>query len=624
MEYDKRPDPDELLSKIQKKEPQRGNLKIFFGMSAGVGKTYSMLKEARILIERGEDVVIGWMESHGRKETDKLVSGIEVIPRKSIEYRGIKLEDMDLEALLVRKPSVALIDELAHTNAPGLKHPKRYQDILELLEAGIDVYTTVNIQHLESIADVVEEVSHIRVKERIPDSIFDQANDVQLVDVPPEELIQRLNEGKVYTGDKSKDALLHFFKKENLAMLREISLRHAAELASHQLTNILRGESYSLFKGDNQRILVAISSSPNSEYLIRWGRRLAYNLKTNWICIYVETAFSLSEYDKDCLTKNMTLARNLGASVVTLPDENVANAIICYAEQNNISIIIIGKSALSKKRKLFENVSLSERIIRESGKISVIAVQEKDIPQDYLKWAKRKIESSSLWQYIFAFAIALIVTVINYFVTILIGHGSSSIIYLATISILALVLDRKPVLMVACISALAWDFLFIPPKYTFAIHKIEDILMLLLYFIVAITSGWLTSRFRANEKMLRIREQRMSILNDLSSALETASGAENAVTCGIEYISKAFKCETIVFFKQDDNNELSESPVKNTSFKSNEKELSAARFCFSEGQSTGRFTSTLPVVSYHYVPMAVPGGTIGVIGIKFENERSWT
>ena len=624
MDHDKRPDPDELLSKIMKRRSGRGRFKIFFGMSPGVGKTYSMLKEARVLLDRGEDVVIGWMESHGRKETDELAEGIEAIPAKTVEYRGFSLSEMDPDAILARKPSFALIDELAHSNAPGMRHPKRYHDIQDLLDAGISVYTTVNIQHLETIADVVEEIAGVRINERIPDVVFDQADDIQLVDIPPEELIARLEEGKVYTGDKSRDAIENFFRRENLAVLRELSLRHASQLASHQLTNLLREDGSSMPVATVQNILVAVSPSPNSEYLIRWARRFAYSMKANWICIHVETGVQMSEYAKDCLTKNLTLARNLGATVVSVPDEDAVNGILEYASKSNVASIIIGKSGVNVARRIFLGNTMSERIIRESGKISVITVQEKASRDDFRNHLKKKMESSRLWQHGFAVIAISLVTALNFLVVQFAGYWSASIFYLATISLLALILEPRPVFAAACLSAICWDYFFIPPQYTFAISKFEDNLMFCLYFLIALTSGWMTSKLKKNERMLKVREQRMSLINELSSALERVNGARNAVMAGVEYVSRAFKASVVVFLKRNDDDSLCEIPVNHEGYKPDDKELSAAKYCFSTGQSAGRFTTTLPVVSHHYVPMAAPGGTIGVIGIRLDNEKVMT
>jgi two-component system sensor histidine kinase KdpD len=623
MEEFKRPDPDKLLAQIKKADSQKGRLKIFFGMSAGVGKTYAMLKEAHLLLERGEDIVIGWLESHGRIETDLLVDGIIILPHKKVEYRGIKLEEFDLEALLVRKPAFALIDELAHSNVPGLKHPKRYQDIIELLDAGINVYTTVNIQHLESIADVVEEMTNVRIYERIPDSVFDMADEVQFVDLPPEELRQRLEEGKVYTGDKTREAIENFFKKENLAMLRELALRHATHLASHQLTNILRGETQSISASDSQKIVVAISASPNSEYLIRWTRRFAYNLKASWTCIYIETGVKLTENDKNLLTRHITLARNLGANVVTFPSDDVVSGLLAYAQKNQIPTLVIGKSGITKPSVLFKRTNISTRLIQESGQMVVVAVQENVSAPGFRQQFKKRVEQLPFWQFVVSLSIITLVTVFNLLLSPYTGYWSAAVFYLATISFLALVIERLPLLIAATYSALLWNFVFIPPLYTFAIHKLEDILMFIFYFILALTSSWMTNKVKRNERMLKMREQRMTLLNELSEALEESNGVSKAIEVGSKYLSSAFNVDVILYLKREEDDTLSDIPVNN-SLRTDEKEFAAARYCFIQGIATGRFTSTLPSAVYHYVPMAAPGGTIGVIGIKLGQDRAWT
>jgi two-component system sensor histidine kinase KdpD len=627
----KRPDPDVLLSRIAKENPGKGRLKIFFGMSAGVGKTYAMLKEAHVLVERGDDVVIGWVESHGRIETDTLATGIERIKPKITVYRGTSLTEMDLDGVLARNPAFVLVDELAHTNAPGSRHPKRYQDVSELLDAGINVYTTINIQHLESFADIVEESTHTRIFERIPDSVFDRADDIQLIDIPPEELLQRLEEGKVYTRDKTKEALANFFKRENLAILRELSLRHTAQLASHQLTSIMRGEGSFLSSQENQRILVAVSPSPNSEYLIRWARRFSYGFKAVWLCLYVETGTRLSESQRESLSKNLTLARNLGATVVSFPGDNVVRSILEYAVHNNISMLIVGKSGKPKKGFFFGQMSFSERLMRESGTIPVISVQEKETKPGFVPRTEKRADGSRARQYIAGAIVITGVTLINLLITPFTGYLSAAIFYLAAISILALFVDRLPLLAVALLSVLAWDFLFIPPRFTFAISRIEDVLIIFLYFLLALTSSWMTSRLRANERMLVIREQRMSLINELSDTLETADGAQKAAEIGNKFITRAFRTNTIALLRIENENRLDKETIggnyQPASEKNNpldEKSLSAAQYCFSTGQSTGRFTNTLPVIGHHFVPMAAPGGTIGVIGIDLTNIKVWT
>ncbi|HWP69188.1 MAG TPA: DEAD/DEAH box helicase family protein, partial [Rectinemataceae bacterium] len=286
---DSRSVQEEALGAIAKEETSaEGKLKIFFGMAAGVGKTYTMLKEARSLLDHREDLVIGWVESHGRAETDALLAGIEIVPPCFVTYRGVRFPEMDLDAVIKRSPSLVLVDELAHSNTPGMRHEKRWEDVLELLDSGISVWTTVNIQHLESWADSVELFTLVPVRERVPDSIFDRADEIQMIDIPPEELIHRLDEGKIYTGPASQDAVRNFFTKGNLGMLREIALRHASQMASQQLYETLRSEAPRGPSAAGQRILVAMSPSPNSQSLIRWARRLAYSIKMEWDCVYIE------------------------------------------------------------------------------------------------------------------------------------------------------------------------------------------------------------------------------------------------------------------------------------------------------------------------------------------------
>jgi two-component system sensor histidine kinase KdpD len=620
-----RPNPDSILSKIKSQEEKKARLKIFFGMSAGVGKTYAMLKEARLLRERGEDVIIGWLESHGRKETEALADGIESIPRQPVEYRGMMLEEMATDAIIARKPAVVIVDELAHTNAPGLRHQKRYMDVMDLIDAGIDVYTTVNIQHIESMSDVVEEFTGARVRERIPDSVFDVADEVQLVDIPPEELLERLAEGKVYTSDKSSEAVANFFRMERLAMLRELVLKHAAQIASHKLANILKGESPSISSSDSQQLLVAAGVSPSSAYIIRWARRLAYALKAKWTCLYIETGTSLTDTDRENLTRNITLAQNLGATVVTLAGSDVVRTIIDYADQNGASTVIVGKSGIEKTGHFFRRRNrLSERFIRESGRISVIAVQEKEEQETVRRKIGKKIEKAPSWQYGAVFAAVAVVTILNLIITPFSGYLSASILYLAAIILLSLVLDRIPIFVTALFFALAWDFLFIPPKYTFIIGKVEDLLMLLLFFLLATTTGWMTFKLKKNERMLKLREQRMSLLTELAATLESATSAEKTALAGLEYMIRAFHAEVVVFLRNEEGDGLMDSPVNAAIYIKDDKEKAAAHYCYKSGLAAGRFTATFPDSIYHYVPMAAPGGTIGAIGLKLDAIKSWS
>ena len=622
MPDDERLAPEEALERLEHESQHRPKLKIFFGMAAGVGKTYAMLKEARLLIERGQSVVIGWVESHGRKETDALLEGIARIPPKVIEYRGMNIPEMDLDEIVKRQPDLVLVDELAHSNAPGSRHPKRFQDVLELLEVGISVYTTVNIQHLESMADSVELITLVPIRERVPDSVFDRADEIQMIDIPPDELIQRLEEGRVYTGEASREAVRNFFTMGNLAVLREIALRQASQLAGHQVLEIMRGDSSQHSSASSQRILVAVSSSPNSESLIRWARRLAYTLRAEWHCIHVETGIELSEVDKGRLQKNLDLARGLGARVESIPNTDAVTGIVRYAKRNGISILIVGKSGISGARGPFARRSMTERIIKESGDIAVLAVQEKLLREPVLSKVVRRLQATPRWQYGAAIAAIAAVTCLSLALTGYVGYWAAGIPYLATISLLAILLDRRPVLLAAFLSAILWDYLFIPPRFTFVIRRPEDYFMLGLYFLLAITSGWATSRLRANERILALREKRMTLLRDLASELAGKSGIDGIITVGVTFVERAFEAQALVLLGKN-KDELKTDPEGGW-MPLDEKTMSAAAYCYSSGRSTGRHTSTLPVVEWHFVPMNTPQGTIGVIGLRQGQGQSWS
>ncbi|HLX13232.1 MAG TPA: sensor histidine kinase KdpD, partial [Bacteroidota bacterium] len=346
VEQHTRPDPDLLLRNLQEQEAKsrRGKLKIFFGMCAGVGKTYDMLKSAQEDKSKGVDLAVGIVETHRRVETEALLKGLDILPRRKVEYRGANLEEMDIDGILARKPALVLVDELAHTNAPGSRHTKRYQDVLELLDNGINVYTTVNVQHLESRADTVAQITGSTMRETVPDSIFDHADEVELIDIPPDELLRRLSDGKVYSPERSKQAIESFFQKGHLTALREMSLRLTAERVDHQLRDYMAEQSIQGPWKSGQRLIVGISPSPESIKLIRWARRMAYTLNATWVALYVEKPTPLPQAFQEQLGKNLNLARELGAEVVTTSDDDLVSALLRVARQENATQILIGKS----------------------------------------------------------------------------------------------------------------------------------------------------------------------------------------------------------------------------------------------------------------------------------------
>jgi two-component system, OmpR family, sensor histidine kinase KdpD len=612
--------PEEAIKRLDAETAlPKARFKIFFGMSAGVGKTYAMLKEAHLLIDRGQDVAIGWVEAHGRAETDALLEGIPKVAPREVSYRGITMREMNLDAIIARRPHIVLVDELAHTNAPGSLHPKRFQDVLELLDAGISVYTTINIQHLESMADSVELVTLIPVRERVPDSVFDRADEIQLVDIPPEELINRLEEGKVYTGDASREAVRNFFTRSNLAVLREIALGQASQLASHQLIHILRDGSSPQSSLASLRLLVAVSPSPNSENLIRWTRRLMYSLKADAFCLHIESGADMSEKDEERLQKNLDLARSLGIPVETAQNADVAAGIVSHARERDVSIIVVGKQGLGGRR-ILGGPSLTERIIMGAGEIAVFAVQDRRLKEPLRRRFAKRVSASPGWQYLASILAVLAVTGLNFLIAGYVGYWAAAILYLAMISLLGLILERKPIFVAAALSAFAWDFLFIPPRFTLYIERSEDYLMLALYFVLALSSGWATAKLKANQRMLGIREKRISLLRDLASTLAGKSGIENILEEGRAFIASAFNAQ-VVFSLGDKSGSLSTQGKPEEIFFGDGEE-SAAMYCYGHDEPSGRGTATLPTIAWHFVPMDTPNGIIGVVGIK--RDRTWT
>jgi two-component system, OmpR family, sensor histidine kinase KdpD len=615
MEEVTRPDPDALLRAAEKEQLGKGRLKVFFGMAAGVGKTYAMLTEGRRAHQAGADVAIAWLESHQRRDTEELAAGIPLIPRMKLEYRGKTLEEMDLDAVRARRPALALVDELAHTNAPGARNRKRYQDVLELIDAGIDVYTTVNVQHLEGFADTVEEITGITVGERIPDSVFDIAEQVVLIDISPEELLKRLSEGKVYLGDRAQAAAENFFKQSTLTALREMALRHTALLVTHQLAGYAQEHGQKAAAISGERLLVAISPSPYSAHLIRWTRQRAFNLKGEWTALFVETGAPLGDTARDSLRKNMNLARSLGAAMVTIPSDNVALSIIRYARQNAITEIVLGKSGLSRR-------GVTEKILKMSGEIDVAVVQEKGASpgrQRVRLSSYLRPERASLAKMVLVIAA---VTGINLLAIPLIGYRSASILYLLAVIGLALFTSRSAVLIAAGLSAVLWDFLFIPPRYTFYIGRLDDALMFALYFVTAAALAYLMARLRSNQGMLAVRTRRMTLLLDFSQALSQHHSLADIVRTGVSYISRYIEAEAVVFLRNEagglerTGHELAEAAI-------DEKELGVARWCFDSRTPCGRFTDTLHMARYHYIPLLTPDSAVGVLGISPEEGKSW-
>ncbi|HOW82514.1 MAG TPA: sensor histidine kinase KdpD, partial [Spirochaetota bacterium] len=616
-----RPDPDELLRSIKEQEQAnsaRGRLKIFFGMAAGVGKTYAMLGAAHMSARDGVDVVIGYIETHGRIETEELVKGLEAVPRKRMDYHGISVEEFDIDAVLVRRPAIVLVDELAHTNAAGSRHPKRYQDVLELIDNGIDVFTTLNVQHLESLADVVEKITDVKVRETIPDSVLDLADEIELVDIPPEELLKRLSEGKVYVPEKAGLAAERFFKKGNITALREMALHYTARLVGYELRDYAQKKNITGPWKSGERLLVAVSPSPYSEYLIRWTRRIAFNLNAPWIALYVERQKKLSEKSQILLSKNLALARELGAEVISTADEDIVNGLLRVTHQKNITQIVVGKPLRRYLADYFSGGNLVERLLKASGDIEIHVVTQPDLPRpEAVKKgpAPRTAFAENIREYFIGCGYVAAVTILNLLMVSFTGRWTIALVYLLSIVMLSLFIGRWPVFMAAALSAIAWNFLFIPPLYTFRIGSVEDAVMFGMYFVIALIMGGLTTKLRLKEWALRIREKRITELYEFSKDLGDALGMEQVVASARRFLEKYFNAGAMVLLA-DDSGILMPYPAEEDTATISDKERAIAEWVFKNKQQAGLFTKTLPNAEAIYLPLIAPGRVVGVLALR--------
>lgn len=614
---EKRSDPDEILELINEKERKdnTGKLKIFFGMCAGVGKTYSMLESAHKAQKENIDVVIGIVETHKRAETEELALGIENVPLKEIEYRGTRFSEMDIDAIILRKPQLVLVDELAHTNIPGSRHTKRYQDVLELLKNGINVYTTLNVQHLESRAETVKQITGTLIRETLPDMIFDRADEIELIDITPDELLKRLAEGKVYTKEKSQKAIQNFFRKGNLTALREMSLRLTADRVDWQLRDYMSEKKIEGTWKSRQRLLVAIGPSPYSAELIRWARRLAYSMEASWIAVYVETEKTVSDKNKDQLISNFNLARELGAEIITTNDSDIAKGLIRVAKENNITQIIVGKPRKINIIGFILNNDPVKKLLQISGDIDVYIVGG---IQRISKIDFQRIFHfhSSPGKYFFSALFVSITALLCSLFSKDIGYQTVALLFLLIIALLPLFnFGPGPILLAAFISALTWDYFFIPPHFTLHIGRIEDVLMLIMYFILAMVTGVLSARIRTQEKFVRQREKRSSALYNLTKKLSEANDINAITEILIRDIKATFNVEVLIIYSTK-NNILSVKPHPKSTFIIKDSEWSYADWVFKNSQKAGRFTNTLPLAEATYFPLIGREKVLGIVGIK--------
>ncbi len=617
-----RPDPDALLASLRAAEARarRGHLKIFLGMCPGVGKTYAMLRAAQQERAAGTDVVVGIVETHGRTETEALLTGLTLLPRKVIEHRGTQLTELDLEAVRLRQPRLVLVDELAHTNAPGSRHAKRWQDVLELLEAGIDVLSTLNIQHVESRADAVHQITGAVQHETVPDSVLDLAGELELVDLTPQALIERLQVGKVYLGERAAAARGNFFRESHLAALRELALRYTAERVDRQLRELRAGTVRQTVWRSGERLLVAVGPSPFSTQLIRWTRRLAAAQGAAWIAVHVESLTPLAPDRQKLLDRNLALARELGAELVVTHDNDIAAALVRTALQHNATQIVVGKPRRAWWVRFLPGGSLVDRILRLGGNIDVYVVPAetggRPFSLDDLDHELRSGASEYAWAAgtVAALTLAALLLPANYYL-------AAGLVYLLAVILLSLRVGRGPVLVAGVLSALTWNFLFIPPSFTFRIGKIEDGLLFGTYFVVALTAGQLTARIRAQALAERRREGRATALFNLTRSLAEARTLDEAVFAALRQADTLFGAKTALLLT-DGAGQL--GPHFAGSLTLDEKDRGVADWVFRHRRPAGRFTDTLPGSAAFHLPLVREDHAVGVLSVAVTREAALT
>jgi two-component system sensor histidine kinase KdpD len=619
---DKRPSPEALLKLARTEEEQasRGRLKIFLGYAAGVGKTYAMLEAARERKHEGRDVVAAYVESHGRPETDALLEGMEIIPNTQLEYQGVTLPEMDTDGVLTRKPEISLVDELAHSNAPGSRHEKRWQDVEELLESGIDVYTTVNVQHFESLNDIVTQITGVVVRETVPDRLLDLAAEIRLVDIPPDDLLQRLREGKVYVPEQAAWAAEKFFRPGNLIALRELTLRRAAARVDEEMRSYMETRAIPGPWPAAERLMVCVSGSPFGERLIRITRRLADEMKAPWFTVYVETPGGgrhLQE-NRGRVWKDLRLAESLGAQVATLTSTSVADAVIDYAGRHNITRIVVGKPTKPRWREFLLPPTV-DQLIRQSGAIDVYVVSI-STPEPGPKPAAVPKRPMRLSGYTAAVALVAAATLVCQLVRPFIAPTNMVMVFLLVVVIAALRLGLKPAILTAFLGVLAFDLFFVRPFLTFAVADTEYLITFVALFTVGVIISTLVAKARERADAVREREAQTNSLYHLSRALAAAADTESLMEAVLANIRESLGAKVAVILPEGDKLKVA---AASTGLQVSVKEIAVADWAFRNRKAAGHGTETLGSAELLYLPLHASGNLLGVIGIRLEKEADY-
>jgi two-component system sensor histidine kinase KdpD len=615
----KRPDPEALLREAATET--RGHLKVFLGAAPGVGKTYEMLLSAAAQRRAGVDVVIGLIETHGRAETEALVLDFEIIPRRHIDYNGRHLEEMDLDAILARKPSLVLVDELAHTNAPGSRHPKRYQDVADLLAAGIDVSTAVNIQHLESLNDVVQQITRIRVRETVPDAFLDRADEIEVIDLTPADLIQRLKEGKVYVPMTAERALAHYFSPGNLTALRELALRRTAQRVDQQLLTHMQAHAISGPWPAGDRVLVVVNEHPKAAALVRYARRIAERLGARWTALYVETprALRLNEAAHDRVAEALRMAERLGGEAVTIPGRELAGEILDYAAKNNFSHIVIGRSARSRWREVLFG-SITYEIVRRAGNVAVHVVtgDEKLAPTTQAIDTRKAAPPFVLKPYLMSTALVGLAIGCGEALARFLNVQNVALVFLTAVLVSAVAFGLRAALFVSLLSVLAFNLFFLPPYYSITIADPENVVALFFFLVVALIASNLTANVRAQAMVARQRARTTEDLYLFSRKLAGIASMDDLLWAISSQVASMLKVRVVLFLPESGELELKAAwPPEDVA---EEADLAAAKWSWESNKPAGRGADTLPGAKRLFLPMRTGRGPVAVIGIDSDKQ----
>jgi two-component system, OmpR family, sensor histidine kinase KdpD len=617
---DQRPSPEALLEAARREESRAGKLRIFVGAAPGVGKTYAMLETARARRKDGYDVVVGVVETHGRKETQALLDGLEIIPRRRIEYRGQWLEEMDIDAIIARKPQIVLVDELAHTNAPGSRHPKRCMDVEELLNRGINVYSTVNIQHIESLNDVVAQITGVRVRETVPDGVFDRADSVELVDLTPDDLIERLKEGKVYVPKQAERALEHFFSPANLTALRELALRRTADRVDEQLLTHMQEHAIQGPWAAGERILVCVSEDVRAAGLVRYAKRLADRLHAPWTALSIETQRSLqfSEEERDRLADTLRLAEALGGEAITIPSggRHIADDVINFAHANNVTQIVIGKSTRSRWFEILHG-SVVHELVRSSGNISVHVIAgehltSEPVPKKTVKTAE-DVRPFDVVPYLIAVAAVAVALGIDELIKPIVGIENVDLVFMTAIVAVAVRYGLLPSLFASVVASLCYNFFFLPPIYTFTITDPTNVAAFLIFIVMAVLVSNVAARVRTQAMAAIERARTTEALYAFSRKLAGVGTLDDVLWATAYQTALMLKVRVVLLLPENGMIAVRAGyPPEDTL---DDADLAAARWAWEHNRAAGRGSDTLPGAKRLFLPMRTGRGAIGIVGI---------